>query len=291
MNTFTASDSPPGASQTGVLYIVATPIGNLEDITLRALRILGEVDLIAAEDTRHTRKLLSHYSISTPLTSYFKDKEQAKSEKIITALLEGRNVALVSDAGTPGISDPGAILVNQARSSAIQVIPIPGPSALSATLSVAGCTGKGFLFLGFLPAKGSERRSLLTSCSHEPRDLVFYESPRRLRATIQDCLPIFGNRRIFWARELTKIYEELQATDLESLLQELDGREIKGESVCVLSGAAKEEKTSPADLTEALRWHRNRDLRLKEAVQLVSNTLGVSRSLVYKEALRVWEEG
>ena len=275
--------------QTGTLYVVATPIGNLEDITMRAIRILGEVDLIAAEDTRHTRKLLAHFGLSTPLKSYYKDKEKARSEKIIQALRQGRNVALVSDAGTPGISDPGSILVRSAREASVPVVPIPGPSALTTAISVAGFSNSTFIFLGFLPSRAAERRRLLSSLVHEQRDLVFFESPRRLEKTLGDCLEILGNREIFWARELTKLHEETRPTRLAELLEELGGREIKGESVVLVKGAIVTE-TPPEDLTAVLAWYKEKGTSLKEAVQRVSRDLGLARSRVYQEALAIWDK-
>ncbi|OGQ99332.1 MAG: 16S rRNA (cytidine(1402)-2'-O)-methyltransferase [Deltaproteobacteria bacterium RIFOXYD12_FULL_57_12] len=278
----------PLPGRPGVLYVIATPIGNLEDITLRAVRILGEVDVIAAEDTRHTRKLLAHLGISTPLVSYFKDKEQARSEKIIRMLLTGRQVGLVSDAGTPGISDPGAILVKAALEAGIRVIPIPGPSALTAALCVAGFPDTSFVFLGFLPSRATARRLLLNSLRQEERDLVFYESPRRLAASLAQCLEILGDRQVFWARELTKLHEELRTAQLTELAAEVAGREIKGESVLIVKGAAPVAPPPATDLTAALRWHHEQDYTLKEAVQRVSRDLGLPRSQVYQEALAIW---
>ena len=175
-----------GSGKAGTLFVVATPIGNLEDITLRALRILREVDLIAAEDTRHTRKLLSHFDIHTPLLSYYKEKEASRAQEIVARLLSGAQVALVSDAGTPGISDPGGILVQRACEQNIAVVPVPGVSALAAILSVAGLTEPAHLFLGFLPSKGSERRKLLRGLKNDPHPMVFYESPRRITASLGD---------------------------------------------------------------------------------------------------------
>ncbi|MCF6290414.1 MAG: 16S rRNA (cytidine(1402)-2'-O)-methyltransferase [Desulfobacterales bacterium] len=275
--------------QTGTLYVVATPIGNLEDITLRAIRILGEVDLIAAEDTRHTRKLLTHFGLNTPLKSYYKDKEKSRSAKIIQALLQGRNVALVSDAGTPGISDPGSILVRAARAVSVPVVPVPGPSALTTAISVAGFLNSAFVFLGFLPSRAAEQQRLLTSLVHEQRDLVFYESPRRLEKTLAACLEILGNRQIFWARELTKLHEELRPVRLVELLEELGEREIKGESVILIRGAVPQE-TPPEDLAAALAWYKEKGTSLKEAVQRLSQDLGLARSRVYQEALAVWDK-
>ena len=192
----------------GTLYVVATPIGNLEDITLRAIRILKEVRLIAAEDTRRTRILLDKYGISTPLTSLYDQNEAKKSGLLIARLLEGEDVAYVSDAGTPGISDPGYILVREAVSLGIRVAPVPGASALIAALSVSGLPMDSFIFLGFLPSKSMRRRQLLTSLREEERTLIFYESPHRLLASLNDIAALLGDREVVVSREMTKIYEE-----------------------------------------------------------------------------------
>jgi 16S rRNA (cytidine1402-2'-O)-methyltransferase len=277
-------------TKTGTLYVVATPIGNLEDITLRAIRILGEVDIIAAEDTRHTRKLLSHLGIAKPLLSYFKDKEAGRGAQIIERLTKGENVALVSDAGTPAISDPGHIVTRLALAAGIRVVPIPGPSALTAALSVAGLAADTFLFIGFLPSRTTTRRKLLRSMVHHPFAIVFYESPHRLEASLRDCLDIFGDRRIFWGRELTKMHEEVQSSILSRLTAKLATRRIKGESVLIIQGEDKEEEVPEAELGELLSWYkRNSGLSLKDAVRKVSNDLGLPRSAVYKKGLEIWQ--
>ena len=174
----------------GMLYVVATPIGNLEDITLRALRILKEVDLIAAEDTRHTRQLLNHFDIHTPLVSYYREKEAERSEELVQKLLAGETIALVSDAGTPGISDPGAVLVKKAREAGVTIVPLPGPSALTAALSAAGIVDGTFLFLGFPPARKGQRQKLLSTFVEAPWALVFYESPHRIDSFLADVLEV-----------------------------------------------------------------------------------------------------
>ncbi len=219
----------------GILYIVATPIGNLEDITARALRILREVDLIAAEDTRHTRKLLSHFDIHTPLTSFFKGNEREKTASIIAALLEGRSVALVSDAGTPCISDPGYPLLAAAVQSCVNVVPIPGPSALAAALSAAGLPTDRFTFVGFLPDKPGKRRRALEELKALSHTLAFYVSPWKGAATVEDCLTVFGNRRACLCRELTKIHEEFVRDDLEALAALLRERPPKGEMTLIIA--------------------------------------------------------
>ena len=197
-----------GHGPAGTLYMVATPIGNLEDITLRAIRILQEVRLIAAEDTRHTRILLDKYQICTPLTSLYDQNEAKKSDLLLARLQKGEDIAYVSDAGTPGISDPGYILVRKAISRSIRVVPVPGASALIAALSVSGLPMDSFIFLGFLPAKQARRRQLLASLQQEERTLVFYESPRRLLSSLQDIDALLGERAVVVSREMTKMYEE-----------------------------------------------------------------------------------
>ena len=273
--------------------MVATPIGNLEDITLRAVRILAEVALIASEDTRHTRKLLSHLGISTPLVSYYKGKEAARAEPILQRLLGGDDVALVSDAGTPGISDPGALLVRKARDNRIPIVPVPGPSALTATMSVAGFESTAFLFLGFLPSRSAERRRLLTRLAPEKDLLVFYESPQRIVAALKDCLAVLGDRRLVVARELTKLHEEVLAGTIAELLADFVVRpRVKGELVVVVEGGGGEEQPIAEDLAALLAWYRDQgEVSLRDAVQRITRDLGLKRAAVYQEALRIWDEG
>lgn len=221
----------------GTLYIVATPIGNLEDITARALRILGEVDLIAAEDTRHTRKLLTHFDIHTPLTSFFQGNERAKADRVVAQLLEGKDVALVSDAGTPGISDPGYPLLVRAIEAGVAVVPIPGPSALTAALSAAGLPTDRFTFVGFLPDKKGKRRAALEALAKLPQTLVLYVSPYKWPATIADCAAILGDRPACLCRELTKLHEEFDRATLSELARRRGERPLKGEVVLVIGAA------------------------------------------------------
>jgi len=275
----------------GTLFVVATPIGNLEDMTLRALRILKEVDLIAAEDTRHTRKLLSHFSISTPTLSYYKEKEQERSAVIISKILAGQNVALVSDAGTPGISDPGSILVQKAVGANIRVEPIPGPSSLTAALSVAGLPGNSFIFLGFAPSRKKQRQDLLHSLGREKRHLVFFEAPHRLHSFLQDCYAILGERPVFWCRELTKLHEELTRGSLSDVLAHCTDKKIKGESVLIISGAAAAPEIPDAIIADILRAHKKAGQKsLKDTVREVAAEHKLSRSEVYSKALRIWQE-
>jgi 16S rRNA (cytidine1402-2'-O)-methyltransferase len=227
---------PSGYDETGTLYVVSTPIGNLEDITLRALRILKESDLICAEDTRKTRILLNHYNITTPATSYFEHNEQLKTPQIIQQLKSGKKIALVTEAGTPTISDPGYRLVNQAIKEAIPIIPIPGPSAAIAALSISGLPVHRFAFEGFPPSKPGKRINFLKKLCLEERTLIFYESPRRISATVKDLIEIFGDRRAVLCREITKIHEEKIDGRLSSILQKIENKPIKGEITILVEG-------------------------------------------------------
>ncbi len=275
--------------KTGILYVAATPIGNLEDITLRCLRVLGEVNVIAAEDTRHTRKLLTHFKISTPLISYYREKEVERSAQLIKRLLAGESIALVSDAGTPGISDPGAILVARAHEAEIVVVPLPGASALTTALSVSGITNPHFLFLGFAPSKKSQRRSLLTSLINCEYPVAFYESPRRIEKFLSDILNIMGDRQVFSGRELTKTYEELEKGSVSSLLEHASSRNNRGEFVLIIEpGTAI--KAEGENLEDLLTWYRdNTSLSLKDVSRKLSEDLGLSRSKVYQKALNIYK--
>jgi 16S rRNA (cytidine1402-2'-O)-methyltransferase len=216
--------------------VVSTPIGNLEDITLRALRVLKEVDLIAAEDTRRTRKLLSYYDIHTPLTSYFAHNEARKGTRLITQLKEGKRIALVADAGTPGISDPGYRLLQSAWREGLQVVPIPGVSAVTTALSVSGLPSQEFVFCGFLPPKSKKRREVLARLRAESRTAILFESPHRLAATLADMEEILGERQILVARELTKMFEELIRGTPTQIRQKLGERKPRGEFTLIIEG-------------------------------------------------------
>lgn len=269
----------------GLLYVVATPIGNLEDITLRALRILKEVDVIAAEDTRHTRQLLNHFDIHTPLVSYYREKEEERSEELVEKMLAGTTIALVSDAGTPGISDPGAVLVRKARAAGITVVPLPGPSALTTALSVAGIVEGSFLFLGFAPARKGQRQKFLGTVADLPWPLVLYESPHRFQELLADILSVLGDRQVFWGRELTKMYEDLQAGTVSELLELATQTKPRGEYVVVVSpGLTREDKGE--DLEQLLEWYLlHTELSIKDVSQRLARELGISRSLIYQKAL------
>lgn len=279
----------PENSRYGTLYIVATPIGNLEDITLRALRTLKEVDLIAAEDTRHSQKLLNHFGIHTRLISYYREKETERGHELVIRLQQGENIALISDAGTPGISDPGAILVRLARQAGIPVVPIPGPSALTTALSAAGLAEGTFVFLGFLPSQKGQRQKLLASLADSEHPLVVYESPNRMEGLLADALAVLGERQAFWARELTKSYEELQGGNLSELLALASSRRNKGESVVIICPGIKNQAKGD-NLEELLLWYRDHSgLSLKDACRKLASDLGLSRSQIYQQALEIWK--
>jgi len=272
----------------GTLYIVATPIGNLEDISPRTRRILAEVSLIACEDTRHTRKLLSHLQLSTPLTSYYREKEQYKAELLLEKLTAGQDIALVSDAGTPGLSDPGAVLVRQARAAGIRIVPIPGPSALAVAISVAGLEENAFFFGGFPPPKQAARRTLFKGLAAHPWPLVFYESPHRIKTCLEDCLATLGDRQVLLCRELTKLHEECIQGTVSALLARVAAC-IRGELVLIVHPPEATPEERPDNLTELLAWYHDQpDMTLKEAVRRISEDLGLARNTVYREALVVW---
>lgn len=276
-------------SQTGTLYIVSTPIGNLEDITLRALRILKEVALIAAEDTRHTRKLLSAYDIHTPLTSYFEHNEAQKTGYLLDRLKAGDSVALVSDAGTPGISDPGHDVICAAIATQIPVVPIPGASAALSALAASGLPTDTFLFIGFLTNKHSARIKQLNEVRDEPHTMICYVSPHAFLFALQDIREILGNRQMAAAREVTKKFEEFARGDVESVIAHFSGvAAIKGEFTLVIAGA---EPAVAADMDDdALRDELRRcvetqEMSRKDAVKYVAETFGIPKNRVYQVSL------
>jgi 16S rRNA (cytidine1402-2'-O)-methyltransferase len=220
----------------GTLYLVSTPIGNLEDITLRALRVLKEVDLIASEDTRRTKKLLNHYQIKTPLTSYFEHSSFKKTQSLLSQLEKGKEIALVSEAGTPSISDPGFKLTKRAIENRLKVVPIPGASASITALSASGLPTNSFIFEGFIPRKPGKRRNFFLSLKDQEKTLIFYESPRRLITTLKDLLAVLGDRQIVIARELTKIFEEMIRGRISEVIELLEDKTIKGEITILVSG-------------------------------------------------------
>jgi len=272
----------------GTLYVVSTPIGNLEDITLRALRVLKEVDLIAAEDTRRTRQLLTHYGIHKPLISYHEYNRRMREKTLLQELREGKNIALVTDAGTPGISDPGEDLVRGAIQESIPLVPIPGPAALISALSVSGLPTASFLFYGFLPSKAAARKKWLASLKDRPETLVFYESPRRLGSLLEDATQTLGDRRVVVAREMTKVYEEVYRGTLSEVLGQLGEEEVKGEVTVILEGCTSSPPAETSSIQEALKhYSQEMGLSRKESVDRVAGELGISRRQVYQESLKM----
>lgn len=268
----------------GVLYVVATPIGNLEDITLRAIRVLREVELIAAEDTRRTRKLLSAYDIHTPLTSLYEHVEEKKSGMLIDRIEEGADIAYVSDAGTPGVSDPGYVLIRQAIARGIRVVPVPGVSAVIAALSVSGLPMDRFLFYGFLPTRSGKRKSSLSALAEETKTMVFYESPRRLLATLSDIESVLGDRNVVVVRELTKVFEEILRGTVRSVIAELRERKIRGEVTLVVAG---KEQVAPPSSDEEIRARfeqlRSRSrLTRRDIIEKIARDMGIPRKRVYR---------
>jgi len=273
--------------QKGILYIVSTPIGNLEDITLRAIRTLREVRLIAAEDTRRTRILLDAYGIDTPLTSLHDRNELKKSIHLIARLNEGIDIAYVSDAGTPGISDPGYIFVRKAISESIRVVPVPGPVAAVAALNVSGLPMDSFVFFAFLPSRRGKRRQLLESIKEETKTMVFYESPNRLVATLQDISEILGDRQIAVSRELTKIYEETLRGTVSEVSESLSGKKIKGEITLVISGAARDRTGRSAEEIRARFQEARKDPEssTRDIIDTLSKEIDMPRKEIYSQVL------
>ena len=270
----------------GRLFLVATPIGNLEDVTLRALRVLKEVDLIACEDTRHTARLLAHYGITTPRQSYHEHNEAARTAQLVELLRQGKNVALVADAGTPLVSDPGRTLVSACRREGIEIVPIPGASAAITALAASGLSTETFFFAGFLPPRSSARKQALEKLSGIPASLVFYEAPHRLLSALADMSAILGPRQACLARELTKVHEEWLSGTLPEILQQLDGRpRILGEITLVIEGnkQAPAVANHPESLDEHLQGEMLRTgASRKEALKAVARQRGISRRTAYQ---------
>ena len=270
----------------GKLYIVATPIGNLDDITLRAIKTLEEVDIIAAEDTRHTLKLLNHLEISKPLISYYKQNEKVKTDMLIEKLKEGKNIALVSDAGTPVISDPGEDVVKAAIQNNITVVPIPGPCALITALIASGMNAKEFCFVGFLPVNKKEKQEKLKEVLEETKTLIFYEAPHKLITTLTEMQKIFGDRQICLARELTKIHEEFISDKISNLLEKIN--EPKGEYVVIVEGnnISKKEieinKLNEMTIEEHYKYYENMGYEKKEIIKKIAKDRNVNKNEIYK---------
>jgi 16S rRNA (cytidine1402-2'-O)-methyltransferase len=282
------SESIP-AAQKGVLYIVATPIGNREDITVRALKILRDVDLIAAEDTRKSGKLLSHYRIKNRLVSYHEHNEKRRTPELVGQLLEGTSIALVSNAGTPCVSDPGYRLVAAAVANKIPVIPVPGPSAVMTAMSAAGLPTDSFVFIGFSPKKKGKRMKLLAELAVEPRALIFFESPRRILTFLEEVASYIGDRPAVLAREMTKLHAEFIRGSVSEILKTLEAKpEIKGECTLLVGGCQKEKAVGravvKAEITTALEKQKG---GLSDIAKTIAQKYGLSKKEVYEMALTV----
>lgn len=270
----------------GKLYIVATPIGNLDDITYRAVKVLNAVDLIAAEDTRHTLKLLNHLEISKPLMSYYKETEKVKAKIIIDKLKEGKNVAVVSDAGTPGISDPGFEVIKEAIKENIVVIPIPGACAAINSLICSGLDTRQFLFVGFLSAKAKEKKDKLNELKNVQSTLIFYEAPHKIDETLKCMFNIFGDREISIGREMTKIHEEFIRGKISEVMEKI---EPKGEMVIIVEGAEKSEsdiaRNSRNEMTleEHYAYYERQGFEKKEIIKMIAKDRGVNKNEIYKQ--------
>lgn len=252
------------------------------------MKVLGSVRIIAAEDTRHTQKLLHHFDIHTPQTSYHDHNKEEKSEILIARLKEGHDIALVSDAGTPGISDPGYYLINRAIEENIRITPIPGPTASIAALSISGLPTDAFVFEGFLPARKPARQKRLQELSSERRTIILFETPRRVTSTLEDISEVFGDRRIVLTRELTKMFEEVIRDTVTGVIEKIKGRGLKGEITIIIDGARREATTETADLKPYLEMLMKQEgFTLKDAVSKASKDLNLSRNKAYKEALKI----
>ncbi|NLO09739.1 MAG: 16S rRNA (cytidine(1402)-2'-O)-methyltransferase [Clostridiales bacterium] len=276
----------------GKLYLCATPIGNLEDITLRVLRTLKEVDLIAAEDTRYSRKLLNHYEIKVPMTSYHEHNKVDKARYLVEQLLDGKHIALITDAGTPAISDPGEELVKQAYDAGIEVTSLPGPCALITGLTLSGLSTQRFSFEAFLPSSKKERARILKELKGDTRTLILYEAPHRLQKTLEELYEVLGNRTITIVKELTKIHETIWRTSLEDAISSYESTEPKGEYVLIIEGKSHkvlelekqslwEEKTIP----EHIKVYIDKGMDKKEAMKEVAKDRGISKREVYRALL------
>ena len=272
----------------GKLYIVATPIGNLEDITLRALRILKDVDIIAAEDTRQTLKLLNHFEISKPLMSYHRHNEEIKSSILIEKLKKGNNIALVSDAGTPGICDPGEEIIKKSIEEQIEVIPIPGPCAMVNALIASGVDTKEFCFLGFLPLNKKLRKEKIEEIKNAEKTIIIYEAPHKMKNTLGDLKDILKNRKVVLARELTKVHEEFIRKYIEELLAIVDN--LKGEMILIIEGIKKknnvENKLNNLTLEEHYKYYENQGIDKKEIIKKIAKDRNVNKNDIYMKFVK-----
>ena len=266
----------------GKLYLVATPIGNLEDITLRAIRVLKEVDLIAAEDTRNSLKLLNHYEIKKPLISYHRHNEELRVDNLIEKLKQGENIAVISDAGTPGISDPGEVIAKEAIKEGIEVIPIPGACAAINALIASGLDTTEFTFLGFLPLNKKLRKEKLNELKSETKTCIIYEAPHKLKNTLQDLKDILEDRQVVLAREITKIHEEFIRGHIEDII--LKSENLKGEMIILIEGAKKQEEQCSLNnlsLEEHYEYYKKQGLDKKEIIKNIAKDRGVSKNEIY----------
>lgn len=274
----------------GILYLVATPIGNLDDITIRALNVLKSVDLIAAEDTRHTLGLLNHFQITKPLISYYKQTEKSKSEVLISKLLDGKNVAVVSDAGTPGISDPGEEIVKQAIANNIRIVPIPGACALVSAIIASGISTKEFEFIGFLSTNKKEKVDKLNEIKYDTRTLIFYEAPHKLKATLETMLEVLGDRKVVLARELTKIHEEYIRENLSTIIEQIG--DIKGEFVIIIEGNSISKRKLETNnlnektLEEHYEFYEKQGLDKKEIIKKIAKDRNTNKNEIYQYFLK-----
>ena len=271
---------------TGKLYLVATPIGNLEDITFRAINVLKEADIIAAEDTRHTLKLLNHYEISKPLISYHRHNEDVKKEVLINKLLEGQNIALVTDAGTPGISDPGEEIVREAIENNIEIIPIPGACALINALIPSGLNTKEFAFYGFLPLNKNNRKSVLERIKKEDKTVILYEAPHKLIKTLEDIQASLGDIDCVLAREITKIHEEFIRGIINSILEKMKQKEaIKGEYIVLLdlnNNVIEEDDIKNKTIEEQYKIYESQGMEKKDIIKQIAKNKNVAKNEIYK---------
>jgi len=282
--------SGPQSVPTGILYVVATPLGNLQDITQRAVEVLKQVDLVAAEDTRRSRQLLSHFGISVQMESYHDDSGTAKIQRIVEQLVAGKQVALLSDSGTPAVSDPGAELVRQVMDLGVKVVPIPGPSAVTTAFSVAGIPASGFLFAGYPPRKASEKRQFLEQIAAHSRPVVLYEAPHRIADTLQLLAEICPQRQIVLARELTKLHEEVHHGPVGEIAQAISGEEPRGEFTLVLNPApqpAPSRQTSEEDIKEAVQAMLGAGLSHRDTAHIVELLTELSRNEAYQSVQRL----
>jgi len=281
------------AKEMGTLYVVSTPIGNLEDITLRALRILKEVDLIAAEGVEHSKGLCRHYGIRTKLVSCHQHNQKTRVPELLGKLRAGLDIAMITDAGTPGVSDPGVQLMGQALMEGIPMSPIPGPSAVTAALSVSGMRGDRFLFLGFLSNRPGKRRKTLEKLRHEPYTLVFLEAPHRLKATIKDILEILGDRQMVLLRELTKVYEEIIRNRVSAILDHVSQGPVRGEITLIVEESQEEPPESRLTQEGKRKMEvllQEGRMSLKDAAAQISHEEGISYRRAYKACLALKKE-